>query len=702
MRKIKNVHIEEMGFHERLQRELSIYPEKTINEDGSITIEQINNPYFLVNDKWNITFLGEIKQFEEVIASYNGSSKNIHFRFTHPTINLEVKYVFYQHLFNDFWTIKRGFQGQNPLRRMTDFLNEKYPKLSSLLELDIEKAEREYIFWLNEQGVKTYRTQKYIIRKSQTFKNNVAIYLRTIYTSFLRLTDNREEWEKDKWDIRILHEKYGVDYNKSQSNYYLDFSKIDVKVREEVKKYFKRRLLSKNKFSWGSARNYMNYLSPFFAFIFCIEPIWKNLKNLKRTHIEKYIEYLHEYANNSKHPSSHPENYVKISLSIVQKFLEDTQRYEYEMAPENHVRLLIFPEDKPKLRKKSIDQIDYIPDYVLEQLFTHIDDLHKEVVPVIWIAFKTGHRISDVLGLTTNCLVQLNGQYSIETDIEKTYVKGHRIPIDEELAKIIAVLIAKSKENSNQDNNPEGYIFIRYRGQRKGNPFSQVFVREQLNILTKQKNITDESGNLFHFKPHQFRHTYGVKMLNGGADILTVQELLAHASPEMTLRYAKLLDDTKRKAFESVIKQGAFSFDLNGEVQEIKAGEDISTDILDALWQDHKLNAMDNPYGTCHARLNGNCPHMEAPPCLTCGDNQTPCKDLAVGFSELDKQKYELHIKTTTKAIDIAKQRGREDIAQKNEKNLQRYQNILNTLQEGNVIFGRQARMKRKFGVKHV
>lgn len=191
-------------------------------------------------------------------------------------------------------------------------------------------------------------------------------------------------------------------------------------------------------------------------------------------------------------------------------------------------------------------------------------------------------------------------------------------------------------------------------------------------------------------------------MLNGGADILTVQELLAHSSPEMTLRYAKLLDDTKRKAFESVIKQGVFSFDLNGEVQEIKAGEDIPTDILDALWQDHKLNAMDTPYGTCHARLNGNCPHMEAPPCLTCGDNQTPCKDLAVGFSELDKQKYELHINTTTKAIEIAKQRGREDIAERNQKNLQRYQNILNTLQDGNVIFGRQGRMKRKLGVKNV
>lgn len=701
MKQIKNIRIEKIEFHERLQRELSIYPEKTINEDGSIRIKQVNNPYFLVNDKWNIHFFREIKQFEEIIANYNCSSKNIHFRFANPTINLEVKYVFYQYLFNDFWAIKYSFQGQDPLKRMTDFINEKYPKLSSLLELDIEKAEREYLFWLNEQGIKTHRTHKYKIRGIHTCKNNVAIYLRTIYTSFLRLTDNREEWEKDKWDVRILYDKYGINYNKSKSSYYLDFSKTDEKIREEVKKYFKQRLLSKNKFSWGSAQNYMGVLSPFFTFLFCMEPRWKNLKNLNRTHIEKYIEYVNDHSNNSKRTNSHPERYVNMALSIIQKFLEDIQRYEYAMAPKKNVRLLIFPEDKPKLRKKSSNQIDYIPDYVLEQLFTHIDDLHKDVIPVIWIAFKTGHRISDVLSLTTNCLVQLNGQYSIETDIEKTYVKGHRIPIDEELAKIIAVLIAKSNENSNQDNNPEGYIFIRYRGQRKGRPFTQIFVREQLNILALQKNITEENGNLFHFKTHQFRHTYGVKMLNGGADILTVQELLAHASPEMTLRYAKLLDDTKRKAFELVMRQGVFTFDLNGEVQEVKAGEDIPTDILDALWQNHKLNAMDNPYGTCHARLNGNCPHMEAPPCLTCGVNQTPCKDLAVGFSELDKQKYELHIKTTTKAIEIAKQRGREDIAEKNEKNLQRYKNILNTLQEGNVIFGRQNRIKQKVGVKN-
>jgi Phage integrase family len=287
-----------------------------------------------------------------------------------------------------------------------------------------------------------------------------------------------------------------------------------------------------------------------------------------------------------------------------------------------------------------------------------------------------------------------------EIDIEKTYVKGHRIPIDDELASILAVLIDKSIKNSNDDNNPEKYIFVRYHGSRKGKPFSQAWVREQLNTLARTKNITDENGHVFHFKTHQFRHTYAFKMLNSGVDILTVQELLAHASPEMTLRYAKLLDDTKRKAFEEAIKQGVFSFDLNGEVREVKPNEDIPEDILETLWRDHKLNAIDNPYGTCHARINGNCPYAEEPPCLTCNGG-SPCKDLAIGFSDLDIQKYELLIKTTTKTIEALEQRGRYDIAEKNKRNLERYEKILNTIKEDNIIFGQLERIKRKQGISN-
>mgnify|MGYP001088534515 FL=1 len=690
----------ELGFHERLQQELSCYPVKTIHEDGSVTTQQVKDPYFLINDSWNVGFVGDIKQFVEMMGNYKETAQNIYFRLANPMVNLEVKYVCYHQLFNDKWSLSSVFGKQaTNLRKLSRFINEKYPTLQSLLDLDIEKEEREWLFWLHEQG---FQTQRILNRGKYTGKSSVANFLRFIYFNLSLLTDTREEWDKDRWDVRELHDKYGIAYNKSRSDYHLDFTKIEQEnMRRQVKKYIKQRLLSKNNFSWGTAGAYLKYLPEFLSFVFSLEPIWDDLKGLKRSHMEQYIQLLHQYAkSNLRRKDAHPERYIAEGLKIIGKFLEDIQKYEYDMAPKKHVRLLLFPEDKPKRRKKSIDQIEHIPEFVLEQLFTHINELHKDVIPVILVAFKTGLRISDVLGLTSDCLERLNGKYSIVTDIEKTYVKGHRIPIDEELANILAVLIHKSKENSNQDNNPEGFIFIRYRGARKGRPYSQGWVRNRVNEFAKEKNIVDENGNLFNIKTHKFRHTYAVKMLNSGVDILTVQELLAHASPEMTLRYAKLLDDTKRKAFESVINQGVFSFDLNGEVQEIKAGEDIPQDILQALWQDHKLNAMDNPYGTCHARLKGNCPHMEAPPCLTCNGG-SPCKDLAIGFSELDVEKYEMHVKTTSRAVEIAKQHGRDDMVEKHERNLQRYQGILGNIREGHVIFGRQDRMTRKQGVKN-
>jgi integrase len=698
---IQQYPIHELGFHERLQQELSTYTEKIIHEDGSVTTNVVQNPYFLVNDTWNVNVIGTIPNFKEQFLNYKATKKNIRFEVKSPSVNLEIKYVWYNKLFRDEWTLTSAFVGQvSYLRKLTAFLNEKYPALHSLFDLEIEKAEREWMFWLSENGVRIQFTKQDSVYGEYKNKTPMANFLRVIYSYLFQLTDTREEWEKDRWDVRILQEKCGINYNKSRADYYIDFTKIEeIYIREQVKKYIKQRLLSKNNFTWSTACNYMSFLPSFIKFIFSLEPTWNDFKHLKRSHMEQYIQWLHEYAKNKlKQKNANPERYIFVSLVIIQKFLEDIQRYEYDIAPETPVKLLIFPEDKPKQKKKSIDRIDYIPDYVLEQLFAHINDLHKEVQPVIWIAFKTGLRISDVLGLTQDCLVKLNGKYYIETDIKKTYVKGHRIPIDDELANILAVLIDKSIKHSNDDNNPEKYVFVRYHGSRKGKPFSQRWIREQLNILAKAKNITDENGNLFHFKNHQFRHTYAVKMLNSGADIFTVQELLAHASPEMTMRYAKLLDNTKRKAFEEAIKQGIFSFDLNGEIQEVKHGEDIPADILETLWRDHKLNAIDNPYGTCHARINGNCPYAEEPPCLTCNGG-SPCQDLAIGFSELDIQKYELLIKTTTKTIEVAEQHGRYDMVEKNKKNLERYEKIFNAIKEGNIIFGRLERIKRKKGV---
>ncbi len=360
MEYIQQVLTRKLGLHERLQQELSTYHMRTVHKDGSIIMEQVKNPYFLVNDTWNVDFLGEIRQFKEMVENYKGSAQNVYFQFTSPKVNLEVKYVWYHRLFKDEWSLGTVFNGQSKcLSKLTLFMNQKYPTLHSLLDLDIEKADREWMFWLKAQGIKTQRTSKHMTCGKYKHKTPVVNFLRLLHSSFFELTDICEEWEKDRWDVRVLHDQYGIDYVKSDSNYYIDFTKIEqVRMRQQVKKYIKQRLLSKNNFSWSTARNYLKVLPKFLSFVFSLEPAWNDLKGLKRFHMEQYIQWMHEYAkSNLTQKNAHPEAYISEVLKIVGKFLEDIQRYEYDIAPEIHVKLLLFPEDSRNEEKNQLTKL---------------------------------------------------------------------------------------------------------------------------------------------------------------------------------------------------------------------------------------------------------------------------------------------------------------------------------------------------------
>lgn len=227
MKHIKQISTEELDLHIRLQKELSSYPEKIIHEDGSFSIKQINNPYFCINDAWNVNVLGNIPQFKKEKELAKFSQKHIFFRFASPTINLEVKYVWYRKLFQDEWSLNTAFNGyQSYMQKLATFINEKYPTFRSLLHLNMEKAEREWNFWLNDQGFKTKENVKNIFGEFIR-TTSIANFFSVLHKYLFELTDTREEWEKDRWDIRILHKKYGIEYSKSTGLYSIDFTKIE-------------------------------------------------------------------------------------------------------------------------------------------------------------------------------------------------------------------------------------------------------------------------------------------------------------------------------------------------------------------------------------------------------------------------------------------------------------------------------------------
>lgn len=144
----------------------------------------------------------------------------------------------------------------------------------------------------------------------------------------------------------------------------------------------------------------------------------------------------------------------------------------------------------------------------------------------------------------------------------------------------------------------------------------------------------------------------------------------------------------------NAVKQGIFSFDESDKLKEENNGE-IPSDIIEMLYTNHKLNAIDTPYGTCMQRTNGKCSYAKQPPCLTC-NNGSPCKDLCVGAFEGDIVKYEILIKSTKNIIEIAKMYNRTEMVKENEEQLKLYKNIHSKISEGNMIFSRLDKLKKK------
>lgn len=698
---IGNFH-EELGFNdvdqykEKIIYELSHYTDIITNLDGSLSYVDKTTLYFLENNKWHIDFLKDIQRLKPSYEKYNSAVKNIMFEFNSNNLNLEMKYIVINKLFSSQWNfMSLLYCYGNVIRHLSRFINSLYPNINSFMELDKDKARLQWVDWLNKEGrCISKQIQEATNGKIYSHRTNLLAFLENTYDYLFKILDLREEWEKDQWDVRNLV-KYGLEYNKTAQNHYITFTGVkNIYFRKLLKKYCKNRLIGKNNFKPSTAQGSMVILSRFLNFISTIQPLWKDLIELSRNDFEKYIEYINVYsAERLTQVNANPKYFIIDQITTVKAFLEYIQLRDYIESPKTNISRLIFNDDKPKRGKRTDKVISYVPEDVLENFIKKLNYLHPVAQPIVLVMLYTGMRISDVLSLKHNCLININNQYWIQTDILKTSTMNHRIPIDNKIADMLAVLISESKKVSNKDNNPDNYIFCRYSGRRKGTTYTQGWMRQKLCDFARKNDITDDKGNVFHFYNHIFRHTYAVRMLNSGVDIIVLQDLLAHASPEMTLVYAKLLDDTKKKAFEKAVKNGVFSFDESAKLKEENNGE-IPSDILDMLWTNHKLNAIDTPYGTCLQRTNGKCSFAKQPPCLTCNAGK-PCKDLCVGAFEGDVQKYEILINSTKSLIESAKVYNRIEMAKENEELLNLYEDIYSKVREGNIVYSRLDRLKK-------
>jgi integrase len=93
------------------------------------------------------------------------------------------------------------------------------------------------------------------------------------------------------------------------------------------------------------------------------------------------------------------------------------------------------------------------------------------------------------------------------------------------------------------------YVFPSPMTRKGGLPLGARQIRNRMARYLKLAGITKR------YAPHSLRHTFATQLLNAGASLEVVKELMGHRSLQMTLRYIQLYDRTKRAQYDHAMAQ---------------------------------------------------------------------------------------------------------------------------------------------------
>lgn len=316
-------------------------------------------------------------------------------------------------------------------------------------------------------------------------------------------------------------------------------------------------------------------------------------------------------------------------LSSLNTFFETASMNGWLEIPSNLVRL----EDYPK-HTKLLPR--YIPEEVMQQLNQHLDSLPEPVMRMVLVIQECGLRINELLQLRINCLKQdPKGNSSIQFIHWKTKEETI-IPISPESAAVIQEQQQYIQKHLGKDFK---YLFCARKSRAEFYPkptgmSDQSFINF-LKKLAEEFDIQDSLGKRWDFQTHQFRHTVGTRMINNGVPQHIVQRYLGHQSPEMTMRYAHIHDETLRKEVEKYHESRVFN--ITGETVELE--RTALENEQDLEWFKKTVLAMALPHGWCgRPKVLGYC---DLPPnsCLNCPYLRTNKTFLQIFKDELERTK---------------------------------------------------------------
>lgn len=500
-------------------------------------------------------------------------------------------------------------------------------------------------------------------------------------STFTSTTLIEDEFTKDRWDARNIP---GLRYAPHQSNYYINFTGIPSIFRPMVKDFFK--FLVAADYATKTLANRAGQLSHFFAFFLQRYHATSTLQPLTEQDVDAFVIYLRASVH-QRHLKG-GDRYVWEHVKALEELLSYLERRQHPARPDEPTTRIIWPHHYPQLDIRQKECIKYLPQHVLVQLDAHLHHLPALYIPVVALLRASGWRISDVLYLKQDtCLEQANGKYWLVGDIQKTRVLGHKIPITQEVAAVVLSQIEWVNQHYTDEENPRKWLFpasndARRRSRQRflnGEPLGDNGLRIALNQLAETYQILDEHGKSFHFKLHAFRHTKAVELLNNGMSLVMVQQWMAHASPEMTLIYAKILDETMRKQWEKTVQQGIVQF--NDGKPEFVPGKKLLPMVGEKGFdpervREHRQNVK-MALGSCLKTAKIMCKFVELP-CFHCPAYVLTPEDLPA------LEAYEQQI---LERVEIGKQAGNAHWIEVNQKNLdERVRPAIALLKQGHIV----------------
>ena len=237
-----------------------------------------------------------------------------------------------------------------------------------------------------------------------------------------------------------------------------------------------------------------------------------SIENINVSIIESFIKYLFKSES-----STYSQARIVSGLKSFFNYLLLEEKIDI-----NPMELI----DAPKLVRKlpetlSIQEIEIIINAVDLDLKEGMRN--KAILETL---YSCGLRVSELVNLKVQNLF-------LDIGFIKVLGKGMKerlVPIGTKAAECISIYMKDYRTNLNISEGFEGYLFINRRGKNLTRNMIFIIVKDLVKKAGLNKNIS----------PHTFRHSFATHLIEGGADLRAVQEMLGHESITTTEIYTHL------------------------------------------------------------------------------------------------------------------------------------------------------------------